>query len=64
MCRSLTPWVINMGLQNAFIVAAFVGLAQVLSFLLFVRYGRNFRQLSIPRYRRYVKEMAAAGLIH
>lgn len=24
----------------------------------------QLRQLSIPRYRRYVKEMAAAGLIH
>jgi len=28
----LTPWVTDMGLQNAFIVAAFVGLAQVLTF--------------------------------
>ena len=53
-----------MGLQNAFIVAAFVGLAQTLSFLVFVKYGRHLREISVHRYRRFVKEMAAAGLIH
>ncbi|KAL9039840.1 MAG: hypothetical protein Q9214_004712 [Letrouitia sp. 1 TL-2023] len=60
----ITPWVTGMGLQNAFIVAAFVGLAQTLSFLLFVRYGRHLREISVSRYRKYVQEMAAAGLIH
>ena len=43
-CRSITPWVTNMGLQDAFIVAAFAGLAQVLSFLVFVKYGRRLRE--------------------
>ena len=53
-----------MGLQNAFIVAAFVGLAQVLTFLVFVKYGRTLRRRSVGRYDRYVKEVAAAGLVH
>ena len=43
-CRSITPWVTNMGLQDAFIVAALAGLAQVLSFLVFVKYGRRLRE--------------------
>lgn len=61
---SITPWVTNMGPQNAFIVAAFAGLAQVLSFLLMIQYGRARRQASSTRYRLYVHEMKAAGLIH
>jgi len=61
---SITPWVTNMGLQNAFILAAFAGLAQVLTFLIFVKYGRTLRRRSVGRYKRYVKEMAEAGLVH
>ena len=53
-----------MGLQNAFLVAAFAGFAQVLSFLVFVKYGRHFRQVSEKRYHAYVEEMKAAGLVH
>lgn len=62
--RSLTPWVTNMGLQDAFIVAAFAGLAQVLSFLVMIKYGRSLRQASAGKYRRYTEEMKAAGLVH
>ena len=62
--RSLTPWVTNMGLQNAFIVAAFAGLAQILSFLIMIKYGRSLRQASAGKYRRYTAEMKAAGLVH
>ena len=61
---SITPWVTRMGLQNAFVVAAFAGLVQTLSFLVFIRYGQILRRRSVDRYRRYVKEMAAAGLVH
>ena len=53
-----------MGLQNAFIVAALAGLAQVLSFLVMVKYGHNLRRASAERYRLYVGEMKAAGLVH
>ena len=60
----LTPWVTNMGYQNAFIVAAFARLAQVLTFLVFVKWGKRMRKASAHRHYRYVKEVAAAGLTH
>ena len=60
----ITPWVTNMGFQNAFLVAAFVGMAQVLTFLIFVKYGKTLRRRSAPRYVKYVQEMASDGLVH
>lgn len=63
-CCSITPWVTNMGLQNAFVVGAFAGLAQVLSFLILVKYGRSLRQASAEKYQLYVEEMKAADLVH
>ena len=53
-----------MGLQNAFVLAAFAGLAQVLTFLIFVKYGYKMRKASVGRYLRYVEEMRGAGLVH
>ena len=61
---SITPWVTNMGLQNTFVLAAFAGLAQVLTFLILVKYGHTLRRNSVPQYSRYVREMAKAGLVH
>lgn len=58
----LTPWITNMGLQNAFITAALVGLLQALSFLAMVRWGKGFRARSSQRYRRYVREGQSVGL--
>lgn len=60
----ITPWVDNMGLQNAFILAAFAGLAQCLSFLVMVKYGKTLRKQSAARYRKYVEQMASSGMIH
>ena len=60
----ITPWVTNMGLQNAFIVAAFAGMAQCATFLIFVRYGKGLRRNSEARYRKYVDKMAYHGVIH
>lgn len=60
----ITPWVARMGLQNAFIVAAFAGLAQVLTVFFFVGYGQSMRQGSVGRYQHYREEMMAAGLCH
>ena len=53
-----------MGLQNAFIVAAFAGLAQVLTVFIFIRYGHTMRRASVSRYQHYREEMMAAGLVH
>ena len=60
----LTPWVTNMGLQNAFIVAAFAGMAQCATFFIFVKYGKTLRRQSAPRYAKYVQKMASSGVIH
>lgn len=59
----ITPW-LGIGLQNAFIVAAFAGLAQCATFLIMVRYGKGFRENSIGRYEKYVGQMAASGMVH
>ena len=59
----LTPWITNMGLQNAFITAAFVGLAQVLTFLIMIKWGKSFRMKSKDRYYRYVKEGQAITMV-
>lgn len=60
----ITPWVTNMGLQNAFIVAAFAGMAQCATFFIFVKYGKGLRRRSAPRYAKYVEKMASSGLVH
>jgi hypothetical protein len=60
----ITPWVTDMGLQNCFITAAFVGLAQVCSIFLTVRYGKGLRESSVGRYGRFVHAMAESGMVH
>ncbi|KAK9234239.1 major facilitator superfamily domain-containing protein [Lipomyces kononenkoae] len=60
----ITPWVMNMGLQNAFLVAAFAGMAQVLTFLIFVKWGRVLRARSAQKYLEYSVEMLDTGLAH
>lgn len=60
----ITPWVTNMGYQNAFIVAAFAGIAQVATFLAFVKWGKGMRRRSVTRYYKYVKQMQEDGMVH
>ena len=60
----LTPWVTNLGLQNAFIVAAIAAVVQCATFLIFVKYGKILRRKSAPKYARYVESMAATGTGH
>lgn len=64
MGYGITPWVTNMGYQNAFIVAAFAGLAQVLTFLAVVKWGKGWRNMSKGRYYKYVKEGEKLGSSH
>ncbi|KAL8717889.1 MAG: hypothetical protein Q9225_004914 [Loekoesia sp. 1 TL-2023] len=64
MGYGITPWVTDMGLQNAFVVAAFASLAQVLTVFVFIRYGQDMRRASIGRYERYKEEMVVTGLAH
>lgn len=60
----ITPWVTNMGYQNAFILAGFAAMAQILTFLIFVKWGKKLRRASAQRFLRYVEELRAAGLVH
>ncbi|KAL3425467.1 hypothetical protein PVAG01_02258 [Phlyctema vagabunda] len=60
----ITPWVTDMGYQNAFVLAAFAGLAQVLTFLAVVRWGKGWRNASKRRYYGYVKELEVLGTGH
>lgn len=60
----VTPWVTNMGYQNAFILAAFAGMAQCATFLVVVKYGKQLRRQSAERYKKYVDEMADQGVVH
>jgi hypothetical protein len=60
----VTPWVTNMGYQNAFILAAFAGLAQVLTFLAVVKWGKSWRNMTKQRYYRFVKESQNLGVSH
>ena len=53
-----------MGYQNAFLVAAFVGMAQVLTFLIPIRWGKKWRVESAQKYHAYVADLADAGLAH
>jgi len=50
----ITPWVRNMGLKDAFTLASCVAGAQCLTFLLFVRHGKDFRMKSARFYKQYV----------
>ncbi|KAJ4347739.1 hypothetical protein N0V95_005141 [Ascochyta clinopodiicola] len=47
---AITPWVTNMGYQNCFISAAFVGLACVSTFLIMMKYGKTLRKKSSDKY--------------
>lgn len=60
----ITPWVDGMGLQNAFILAGFAGLAQCLTFFAMVKWGKGLRKKSAGKYVKYVQKMAESGLVH
>lgn len=62
----ITPWVKDMGLQNAFLVAAFVGLAETATFLILVLgdVGKKLRRRSRERYLKYLAGMREAGMAY
>ncbi|KAH0832878.1 major facilitator superfamily domain-containing protein [Lanmaoa asiatica] len=56
----ITPW-LQMGYQNTFISAAFVGLAITMTFLVVIKWGKDWRVASRKRYWVYV---ASSGFKH
>jgi hypothetical protein len=53
----ITPWVMDLGLRDAFVVASCVAAAQCLTFLLFVRYGKGLRMRTAQMYEQFADEL-------
>lgn len=53
--NSITPWFTNMGYQNCFISAAFIGLFISSLFLIFIKWGKAMRQRSAITYWNLVR---------
>ncbi|KAF4434491.1 transporter HOL1 [Fusarium acutatum] len=60
----VTPWVTGMGYQNAFLVAAFVAMAQFSLAFVFIKYGKQLRRSSTASYFKYLEQVKDDGLIH
>ena len=61
---SITPWVDNLGLQNAFISAAFIAMAAASVFLVMIVWGKMFRERSRETYWKIVTENSKRGMGH
>jgi hypothetical protein len=59
---SITPWVENLGYQNCFISAAFVGMACASVFLFMIKFGKTFRERSREKYWELVQENWEKGM--
>lgn len=60
----ITPWVTDMGLRNAYILAACLAFVHVASFGIMVRYGKSSRARSTESYLTYCRQLQDAGLMH
>ncbi|KAJ5232621.1 hypothetical protein N7468_005577 [Penicillium chermesinum] len=60
----ITPWVDNMGYQNCFISAAFIGLACASVFLVMIKFGKRCRIRSRETYWKLVQENWDKGMGH
>ncbi|KAL4969293.1 putative serine/threonine protein kinase ENV7 [Aspergillus stella-maris] len=58
----ITPWVDNLGYQNCFVSAAFVGMACSTVFLVMIKWGKSFRVHSRQRYWSMVQENMDKGM--
>ncbi|KAK7417644.1 hypothetical protein QQX98_004465 [Neonectria punicea] len=52
----ITPWITNLGYQNCFISAAFVGMAASSVFFIMIKYGKTLRVSSAGKYRDLVNK--------
>ena len=60
----ITPWLDNLGYQNCFISAAFVGLAASGVFLLMIWKGKYLREKHRERYWSLVRKHIDMGMVH
>ncbi|KIW36495.1 uncharacterized protein PV06_11262 [Exophiala oligosperma] len=61
---AVTPWVVNLGYQNAFLLAAFIGLAHNLTIFPVMKWGRELRRRSATTYWRYLESAREKGISH
>ena len=59
----VTPWVTNLGLQTAYIIAAFAGMGAILTVFPIIKFGPSLRASSRARYFKLVKEAMAEGYV-
>ena len=60
----ITPWLDNLGYQNCFISAAFVGLAASLVFLVMIWKGKSLRERYRVKYWTMVRKHVEMGMLH
>lgn len=61
---SITPWIKNLGYQNCFISAAFIGMACSAVFLVMIKWGKMFRERSREKYWNIVVANWEKGMGH
>ena len=60
----ITPWLTDLGYQNCFISAAFVGLTASAVFLIMIWKGKYFRERYRVKYWQLVKSHVDMGMVH
>ena len=60
----ITPWLTNLGYQDCFVSAAFVGLAASSVFLLVVWKGKSWREANRVKYWTLVRKHIDMGMVH
>ncbi|KAJ5156565.1 hypothetical protein N7492_009368 [Penicillium capsulatum] len=60
----ITPWIDNLGYQNCFISAAFIGMACAAIFLVMIKYGKACRVRSREKYWKMVQQNWEKGMAH
>ncbi|KAF7116253.1 hypothetical protein CNMCM5793_004329 [Aspergillus hiratsukae] len=60
----ITPWLEDLGYQNCFVSAAFIGMAISAVFLVMIKWGKTFRARSREKYWAIVRENRARGMGH
>lgn len=60
----ITPWFEDLGAQNCFISAAFVGMAACAVFLPMIWYGKGLREKSRIEYWELVRNHVGMGMVH
>lgn len=60
----ITPWLDNLGYQDCFISAAFIGLAVCAIFFIVIKFGKSWREAKRLKYWALVKKHIDLGMVH